>query len=111
LLNLCHSFHNYDVDAPPASSTWTRPWHRHGADDRRCPGLGSAGLALGGVTFLGAQLGEESGTRHRPGSSLVAVTWATIGAEKASLRGGGISAYQRGGRARSPLHSCVGHRV
>jgi hypothetical protein len=46
-----------------------------------CPGLGSAGLARGGATFWGVQLGEEPGSHRRPGVSLVTVAWATIGAE------------------------------
>ena len=38
---------------------------------------------MGGATFRDTQVGEEFGCRHRPGSSLVAVTWATLGAEGA----------------------------
>ena len=49
-------------DARPASSLSTRP-RRRPADP--CPGLGSAGLALGGATFRGATLGEEPGPGSR----------------------------------------------
>ena len=52
--------------------------------EERCPGLGSAGLALGGVTSRGTQLGKESGSRRRPGASLVAFMWAISGAEGAA---------------------------
>jgi hypothetical protein len=42
---------------------------------------------------------------------LVAVAWATIGAEAAGPRGGGTSPCQGGGRARPSLHVCVGRQV
>ena len=79
--------------------------------EERCPGLGSAGLALGGVTLRGTQLGEESGSRRRPGASLVAVAWAISGAEGAGPPGGGTSPYQGGGRARPTLSGCVGSQA
>ena len=52
-------------DARPASSPSTR-LRRRPADP--CPGLGPAGLALGGATWRGAPLGEEPGlgSRRRP---------------------------------------------
>ena len=65
------------------------------------------GLALGGG-FRGAPLGEEFGSCHRPGASLVAVAWATKGAEGADPRGGGTPTCQGGGRARLPIHGRVG---
>ena len=54
-------------DARPASSPSTRSRRRPASEDP-CPGLGSAGLALGGATFRGATLGEEPGpgSRRRP---------------------------------------------
>jgi hypothetical protein len=73
--------------------------------------VGSAGLAVGCVTFWGAQLGEESGSRHRPRSSLVAVAWAMSDVEGAGPRGGGTSPYQRGGGAHPSLHVCLGQDV
>ena len=85
-----------------------RPHRRLGGNDQ---GLASAGLALGGATFREAQLGEESGSRRRPGDYLVAVAWATIGAEGAGPRGGGTSPCQGGGRARPSLYGCVGRQV
>ena len=45
-------------DARPASSPSTR-FRRRLASKDPCPGLGSAGLALGGATWRGAPLGEE----------------------------------------------------
>ena len=51
-------------DARPASSPSTRSRRRPASEDP-CPGLGSAGLALGGATFRGAPLGEEPGPRSR----------------------------------------------
>jgi hypothetical protein len=83
-------------DAPPV-----RP-------DGRCPGVGSAGLALGGVTCWGVQVGEKSGARRRPGFALVEVVWARRGVEGGGPRGGGTSLYHRGGRARLSLHVFVG---
>ena len=73
-------------------------------------GTGLAGLALGGG-FRGAPLGEESGSCRRPGASLVAVAWATKGAEGAGPRGGGTPTCQGGGRARPPVHGRVGRQV
>ena len=78
---------------------------------RNDQGLGSAGLALGGATFRESQLGEESGSRRRPGAYLVAVAWATIGVEGAGPRGGGTSLWQGGGRASSSIYDCVGNQV
>ena len=56
-------------------------------------------------------LGEELGTRRRPGYSLVVVTWATFGAEAADPRGGGTLPCHGGGRARPSLLGCVGAQV
>jgi hypothetical protein len=75
----------------------------------RCPGVGSTGLALGGVICWGAQLGEKSEALHRPGSALVEVARARRDAEGGGPRGGGTSPYQRGGRARSLLLVFVGY--
>ena len=88
-------------DARPASSSSTRLRRRPASKDP-CPGLGSAGLALGGATFRGATLGEEPGpgSRRRPSSPLGAFAWATFGAEGAGPAGGGTSPCQGGGRAR-----------
>ena len=99
-------------DARPASSPLTRPRRRPASEDP-CPGLGSAGLALGGATFRGATLGEEPGpgSRRRPSSPLVAFAWATFGAEGAGPAGGGTSSCQGGGRARPSLHGCYGRQV
>ena len=79
-------------DARPASSPSTRSQRRPASEDP-CPGLGSAGLALGGATFRGATLDEEPGpgSRCRPSSPLVAFAWATFGAEGAGPAGGGAS--------------------
>ena len=54
-------------DARPASLPSTRSRRRPTSEDP-CPGLGSAGLALGGATWRGAPLGEEPslGSRRRP---------------------------------------------
>ena len=54
-------------DTRPASSPSTRSRRRPASEDP-CPGLGSAGLALGGATWRGATLGEEPGlgSRRRP---------------------------------------------
>ena len=89
----------------------TRSRWRHASGDP-CPGLGSAGLALGGATWRGAPLGEEPdlGSRRRPWSSLVAFAWATFGAEAAGPAGGGASPCQGGRRARPSLHGCYGRR-
>ena len=99
-------------DARPASSPSTRSRRRPASEDP-CPGLGSAGLALGGATFRGATLGEEPGpgSRRRPSSPLVAFAWATFGAEGAGPAGGGTSPCQGGGRARPSLHGCYGRQV
>ena len=99
-------------DARPASSPSTRS-RRCSASEDPCPGLSSAGLALGGATFRGATLGEEPGpgSRRRPSSPLVAFTWATFGAEGAGPAGGGTSPCQGGGRARPSLHGCYGRQV
>ena len=51
-------------DARPASSPSTRSRQRPALEDP-CPGLGSAGLALGGATWRGATLGEEPGLGSR----------------------------------------------
>ena len=79
-------------DVRPASSPSTHSRRRPASEDP-CPGLGSAGLALGGATFRGATLGEEPGpgSRRRPSSPLVAFAWATFGAEGAGPAGGGAS--------------------
>jgi hypothetical protein len=53
-------------------------------------------------------LGEKSGMRHRPGSTLVEVAWARRGAEGGGPRGGGTSTYQTGGRACPSLPVFVG---
>ena len=94
-------------DARHASSPSTR--------SRRdpCPGLGSAGLALGGATFRGSPLGEElgPGSRRRPWPPLVAFAWATFGAEGAGPAGGGVASCQGGGRARPSLHGYYGRQV
>jgi hypothetical protein len=99
-------------DARPASSPSTRS-RRRPASEEPCPGLGSAGLALGGATFRGAPLGEEPGpgSRRRPGAPLVAFAWATFGAEGAGPAGGGTSPCQGGGRERPSLHGCYGRQV
>ena len=54
-------------DARPASSPSTRS-RRHPTSEDPCPGLGSAGLALGGPAWRGVPLGEEPGpgSRRRP---------------------------------------------
>ena len=85
-------------DARPASSPSTHS-RRCPASEDPCPGLGSAGLALGGATFRGSPLGEEPGpgSRRRPSSPLVAFAWATFGAEGAGPAGGGTSPCQAGG--------------
>ena len=95
-------------DARPASSPSTRSRWRPALEDP-CPGLGSAGLTLGGATFRDATLGEEPGpgSRRRPSSPLVAFVWDTFGAEGAGPAGGGTSPCQGGGRARPSLHGCV----
>ena len=68
-----------------------------GRGGQACPGLGSPGLALGGVTFWGAQPGEDSGSRRRPGSYLVGPDGATpiwaLASEAAGLRDGDTSPY------------------
>ncbi|KAK1677734.1 hypothetical protein QYE76_038582 [Lolium multiflorum] len=46
------------------------------------PGLGSAGVALGGLSFRVAHLGAESGSGCRPGYSLVEVLWAMVVSEE-----------------------------
>ena len=98
-------------DARPASSPSTRS-RRRPASEEPCPGLGSAGLALGGATFRGAHLlGEEPGSHRRPGTSLVAGAWATFSAEADDPARGGTSPCQGGGRARPSLHGDVGRRV
>ena len=99
-------------DARPASLSSTHPRRRPASEDP-CPGLGSAGLALGGATFRGVTLGEEPGpgSRRRPSSPLVAFAWATFGAEGAGPAGGGTSPCQGGGRARPSLHGCYGRQV
>ena len=50
---------------------------------------------------------------RRPGSYLVGVAWATLGAEVvgAGPRGGGTSTYQGGGPARPSLRDVVGDRI
>ena len=98
-------------DAPPASSPSTRSRRRPGSEDP-CPGLGSAGLALGGATFRGTTLGEEPGpgSRRRPSSPLVAFAWGTFGAEGVGPAEGGTSPCQGGGRACPSLHGCYGRR-
>ena len=58
----------------------------------------------------GAQVGEEPACRW-PEPSLVAVAWASDGAEAWGPRGGGTSPCQRGGRARPSLLVCVGAQV
>ena len=99
-------------DARTASSPSTRSRRRPASEDP-CPGVGSAGLALGGATFRGATLAEEPdpGSRRRPSSPLVAFAWATFGAEGAGPAGGGTSSCQGGGRARPSLHGCYGRQV
>ena len=68
-------------------------------------------MALGGATFRGAQLGEEPGSHHRPGASLVAGAWATFSVEVGVPRGGGTSPCQGGEHARPSLLVCVGAQV
>src|ERR1043165_4796584 len=67
-------------------------------------------MALGGA-LRGAPFSEESGSCHRPGSSLVAVAWATGGAEAAGLRVDHMPTCPGGGRARPSLLGGVGRRV
>jgi hypothetical protein len=100
----------YWFSTRPASSSSTRS-RRRPASKAPCPGLGSAGLALGGATFRGAHLGEEPGSRRRPGASLLAGAWARFGAEAGIPRRGGTSPCQGGGRARPSLHGCYGRQV
>ena len=97
-------------DARPTSSLSTRSRRRPASEDP-CPGLGSAGLALGGATFRGSPLGEEPGSRRQPWDPLVAFPWATFGTEGAVPAGGGASPCHGGGRACSSLHGCYGRRV
>ena len=67
-------------------------------------------MALGGG-FRGASLSEESGSCRRPGSSLVEVAWATVGAEAAGPRVDRTPTCTGGGRARPSLLGGVGRRV
>ena len=83
-------FRSYDA------ATAAAPWYDYSAGDAADgggPGLGSAGVALGGLSFRGAHLGAESGSRRRPGYSLVEVLWATVVSEGAGPAGGGSSAH------------------
>src|SRR3954470_12546183 len=73
-------------------------------------GTGSPRLTLGG-DLRGAPLSEESGSCRRPGSSLGAVAWATVGAEVGDPRVDCTPMCQGGGRARPSLHGGVGCRV
>ena len=95
----------------PASYSWARP----GGGGPRCPGLGSPGLALGGVTFWGVRIGEDSGSRRRPGSDLVAADGATpiwgLASEAAGPRVGDMSPYQGRGRARPSLLVRLRHEL
>lgn len=83
-------FRSYD--AATAAAPWSDSSRGDGADGGG-PGLGSAGVALGGLSFRVAHLGAESGSRCRPGYSLVEVLWATVVSEGAGPAGGGSSAH------------------
>jgi hypothetical protein len=83
-------FRSYD--AATAAASWC-DYSRGDAADGGGPGLGSAGVALGGLSFRVAHLGAESGSRCRPGYSLVEVLWATVVSEGAGPAGGGSSAH------------------
>ena len=97
-------------DAYPASSSSSR-WRTTLAwPDGPCPGLGSAGVVLGGATYRGAQVGEVPACCW-PKTSLVAVAWASDGPEARRPRGGGASPCVCGGRTRPSLLVCVGAQV
>ena len=97
-------------DAYPASSSSSRRRTPPAWPDGPCPGLGSAGVVLGGATYRGAQVGEEPAC-HWPEPSLVAVAWASDGLEARGTRRGGASPCQWGGRTHPSLLVCIGAQV
>ena len=71
-------------------------------------GLRRAGF---GRCYLPVGVGWWGASPSLTRSLLVAVAWASDGAEASGHRGGGTSPCQRGGRARPSLHGCVGGQV